>query len=720
MNEYRTNSQFGDALDEKQKQTPLPFSGLVLDIPKSSTFGRQPTAAGPVPYPATGIKQQAPVLPPVPDPFFLPPPFIPNHAVLRDLCKAAVESLRERHDEIDRDIREYIAQRAADMHRIEDQVRAEVEALWDRYSEGPGAGDESTRRRGSGSAVRSARSPSPAVPRQSFEGIAERRPSIGATGPRRSASRTREVKPHEVPTNDLDKISGVTQEQPMPFRGEHNVHTAQAAASLLSASLSANAFHAPPTRRRLPPEVEIEELVKTASNDSGMSREVAMSYAFSAMDEHAAAVSGRSKRQEKKEERAVEQVELQQEDTEKGIDSWINMERADAVRRVNRETAGMEVPTSTAEAVKEVQEKEEEDEEKKETVNGVKGRKVRVQFQEPTPEEKRKAKEREKAEEKGEGEERPDDDDNGGEYLGGLLGRLLYLLSPLTPGVFDFDNDNEAHAEPAVLPTATAQAARNRTMVDDNLSRAFAADAPSHRAAWRRFEARESMASVLRRQEDSDDDDGDLSTSPVVSNLARSMPVNIVLPKRERGPVQFKTSLADRGGVVVPHLLHAMRRPSAQMSAGSGSAGDAEDGGSRASLATETDEVGELGGRTGVRVGRGKGRGEDGGESLSPPTGGLRAPRNSIAIVGSLLSGTSYGGGRRGSRSGERDREAAKAYAADPGAVFEALAEAAVDSESEDDDEPNGFSKPGFVPPHVLAARRDDRPEVGWRSLAGE
>lgn len=255
-------------------------------------------------------------------------------------------------------------------------------------------------------------------------------------------------------------------------------------------------------------------------------------------------------------------------------------------------------------------------------------------------------------------------------------------------------------------------------MVDDNLSRAFAADAPSHRAAWRRFEARESMASVLRRQEDSDDDDGELSTSPMISNLARSMPVNIVLPKRERGPVQFKTSLADRGGVVVPHLLHAMRRPSVQMSAGSGSVGDAED--SHASSATETDEVGELGGRAGVRVGRGRG-GEDGGrgDSISPPTGGLRAPRNSIAIVGSLSGGTSYGGGRRGSRSGERDREAAKAYAADPGAVFEALAEAAVDSESEEDDEPNGFSKPGFVPPHVLAARRDDRAEVGWRSLAG-
>lgn len=201
-----------------------------------------------------------------------------------------------------------------------------------------------------------------------------------------------------------------------------------------------------------------------------------------------------------------------------------------------------------------------------------------------------------------------------------------------------------------------------RNWVEENLSQTFAADAPSHRAAWRRLESRESMASIMRRHQGSDDED-DEEPPAAVDSLARSMPVNIVLSQRV-APVQFKTSLTDRGGVVVPHLLHAMRR-------GSGQLGSSED--------------------------------------ATPPQG-VRAPRNSIAIVGSLRSGPSYGGGRRGSRSGEREREAAKAYGADPGAVFEALAEVAVDSEEEDSDE--------FVPPHVLAARRDDRPEVGWRSLA--
>jgi hypothetical protein len=201
-----------------------------------------------------------------------------------------------------------------------------------------------------------------------------------------------------------------------------------------------------------------------------------------------------------------------------------------------------------------------------------------------------------------------------------------------------------------------------RNWVEENLSRTFAADAPSHRAAWRRLESRESMSSILRRHQDHTSDDEDEEPA-AVDSMARSMPVNIVLPKRE-APVQFKTSLTDRGGVVVPHLLHAMRRGSAQLSSS---------------------------------------------EEATPPAG-VRAPRNSIAIVGSLRGGAAYGGGRRGSRSGEREREAAKAYGADPGAVFEALAEVAVDSEEEDSDE--------FVPPHVLAARRDERPEPGWRSLA--
>lgn len=147
------------------------------------------------------------------------------------------------------------------------------------------------------------------------------------------------------------------------------------------------------------------------------------------------------------------------------------------------------------------------------------------------------------------------------------------------------------------------------------------------------------MSTALRRQ--SSDDEDDLEDTP--DTLARSVPVNIVRPPRSAHPVQYKTSLTDRGGVIVPHLLAAMRR----------------DDGDRA--------------------------------------------RGSISI-------------RRGSRtiSTDRERDQIKSYAADPGAVFESLEGAVSDSESEEETPQNGR----FIPPHVLAAKRDDKAEPGWRSLA--
>jgi hypothetical protein len=157
-------------------------------------------------------------------------------------------------------------------------------------------------------------------------------------------------------------------------------------------------------------EADIDELVKeSALADPGLSKEVAMSYAFSAMDEHAAAM-GRGRRERARTlERAAETAEVQQEDAEKGIDSWINMERADAARRVKRDTAGMAVPTTVEEGETEVRERErEDDEEKKETVNGAtKERKSRVQFAEPEKEDKRRDEDGDRR--------RDDDDDNGGE-----------------------------------------------------------------------------------------------------------------------------------------------------------------------------------------------------------------------------------------------------------------------------------------------------------------
>lgn len=174
--------------------------------------------------------------------------------------------------------------------------------------------------------------------------------------------------------------------------------------------------------------------------------------------------------------------------------------------------------------------------------------------------------------------------------------------------------------------------ARIWSMLDDNLSRTFAAEAPSHRAAWSKFEGQ--MSSVLHRSDSDDDDD-----SPATSALARSMPINIAMkPRKTSAEYQIKTSVSDREGVVVPNLIRAMRE----------------------------------------RPGR-----------------------------------------RRGSAALGREREQVMSYAADPGAVFESLAEASIDSDDDEDTTGGARRKNGqFVPPHVLAAKKEKQPEVGWRSLA--
>jgi hypothetical protein len=200
-------------------------------------------------------------------------------------------------------------------------------------------------------------------------------------------------------------------------------------------------------------------------------------------------------------------------------------------------------------------------------------------------------------------------------------------------------------------------------MVEDNLSRTFAAEAPSHRAAWRAVEER-GLTSVLRRspRHDDDDDDDEVDESPADA-FARSVPITITKPVRAIAPqLERKTSLTDRNGMLVPGLIGAMRE-----------------------------------------------RGLD-----------RSAPR---PIVGSLAKATPV---RRGSRSasGEREREQVKSYAADPGAVFESLAESAVSDDDDEDDDKLPLPTNGkFVPPHVLAQRAADKDkgiarESGWGSLA--
>lgn len=235
-----------------------------------------------------------------------------------------------------------------------------------------------------------------------------------------------------------------------------------------------------------------------------------------------------------------------------------------------------------------------------------------------------------------------------------------------------------------------------RDLMESNIMKTFAANAPSHRHAWPEMRRLNNMSAsniaATRRSggsgnqsEDEEDDDADASNGDrpetSVSALATSVPIFINMPNRStsRQPrstadlpaMEHKTSLRERGSVLVPSLLAAMRERGIQSPGDSNSAGPS-------------------------------------------------APRQ---VSGSFAQ-------RRNSRSvsGTRDRERVKQFKADPGAVFEAMADDVADDEEDDEADEGPGEDAGtlrdsrtFVPPHVLARKESlNSKDVGWRSMVNE
>ena len=237
--------------------------------------------------------------------------------------------------------------------------------------------------------------------------------------------------------------------------------------------------------------------------------------------------------------------------------------------------------------------------------------------------------------------------------------------------VFDFELEESPSSLPSDMPRFHPQgSSRTRDMVESNLLKAFAADAPSHRAAWQEIEQTGSIYASLRRSSRSSED-GDEADDAAISKLAISMPVQIAISKIRNLPstaMERKTSLSDRSDVLVPPLRHAMR----------------ERGITNTPLGPESET----------------------------PRGGSPGRRSRIDFSS-----------KKGIRSASvsRERQVMRDYAADPGAVFESLAD------DDDDEDPHHDVAAGpkgtdaevrkFVPPHVLARKESREPEVGWRSL---
>jgi hypothetical protein len=116
----------------------------------------------------------------------------------------------------------------------------------------------------------------------------------------------------------------------------------------------------------------------------------------------------------------------------------------------------------------------------------------------------------------------------------------------------------------------------NTQLVEKKLIQLMAADAPSHRSAWRNdtqklwqalgqttnrsFISPSTAKRTLDRNDDSSDDEEDDENK--TSLFATSMPVRIVMPRESGVPKELepKTSLVDRKGMLVPPLKNAMRR----------------------------------------------------------------------------------------------------------------------------------------------------------------
>ncbi|RXK40252.1 hypothetical protein M231_02526 [Tremella mesenterica] len=591
--------RYGTDLDNIPPNKILPFSSLLLDIPSTSNFGRPPHPSTPVPYPPVEnghSSSSLSLIPPVQDPFFLPPPFIPSHPYLRDLCGRAVDFLKDSHERYEDDVREYIYRKSQEMRALEEGVRSEVELLWTKYVEGPGKG----------------------------ELIRDRSRSSSQVGSRLDRQSSRDFEPKQKPAQVAEaKIPG--SRNPIAVAAATSMSSVPASgSSLLSRSLTANAFHAPVPAHVS--DVTHNPMGQLYRGKNSEAKSVAMSHVFSTLDN----VMGGSKRRSVSRER---DTDVDEEKDLHGKDSWIDSERAllnkldgghvEAMGTVDEESSGLgRTPRPTD--VK--------------TLGETRKGKARpkVTFEEPIVEREQR-----------EPVDKPliDDDE---EY------------------VFDLELDDSPSSSPTDDPDSSPRpfspphtVSRTRNMVEANLSETFAANAPSHRAAWRQQSRRSSYMNTQQSLSSSSTSNSaeEEQEEEMISKLATSMPVSIIMPPRRLPPKERKTSLSDRQGILVPPLIIAMRERGIQPQPQS-----------------ESNE--------GERIGRG----------------------NRISV------------GPR-SASASREREKNKGYGADPGPMFESLADEGSDGEEEE----MGTLRDNrnFIPPHVIARRESmEVPDVGWRSMA--
>ncbi len=286
------------------------------------------------------------------------------------------------------------------------------------------------------------------------------------------------------------------------------------------------------------------------------------------------------------------------------------------------------------------------------------------------------------------------------------LGAAVYDLPFLTDAVFEFEEHDipldDQHAEvpsdpcadeplttsallppdaaiasSARTPSSLAELKKDKENIENKLSDLVAADAPSHRAAWKNNKQKiwQVMGRTSSRRMESGDDDGGEYDSSV---YASSMPINIVKVQEQSETVfdlETKTSLRERPGILVPPLKPAVRQEQ----------GEGVDGVVSTPTMPSNPPMTRIRSRS---------------ESISRSPSTNRRPDPGAAIANASTGGYSL------------REQRIPSGGADPGPALEAMS----DDEGDEDDVVGGKS---FVPPHVRAEGGESMGEAGWRSMAG-
>lgn len=252
---------------------------------------------------------------------------------------------------------------------------------------------------------------------------------------------------------------------------------------------------------------------------------------------------------------------------------------------------------------------------------------------------------------------------------------------------------------------------RNTELVENKLIDLVAADAPSHRAAWRnnkdqlwqalgRYQSRP-FGSAPKRVRSNENLDGaaDVKEMDTSSSdyLATSMPIQIQMPRRQNSAnyvLEPKTSLVERPGVLVPPLRAVIRTPTSSSSIGARRASSGSrpphDSPLPADIVSE-DAHNRAGSNSSSDI------------------------RRHASIGLSAGDGEPVAAGSTGFSLGEKRMS----FAMDPGPALEAFGSPEDGgAEMDEDDVPGGAN---FVPPHRQISHErdpDGMGEAGWRSLA--